>query len=38
MKLELAEVSREMESMLTCLEEMGCGLVKSRIGERSDSC
>lgn len=30
MELELAEVSREMESMLTCLEEMGCGLLKSR--------
>lgn len=38
MELELTEVIREMESTLTCLEEIGCGLVKSQIKERSDSC
>lgn len=34
LELELAEVSREMESMLTCLEEMGVDLWKVRIGEK----
>lgn len=34
MKLELTEVIREMESMLTCLEEIECGLVKSQIKEK----
>lgn len=37
-ELEPAEVSREMESMLTWLEEMGVDLWKVRIGERSDGC
>lgn len=34
LELELAEVSREMESMLTCLEEMGVDFWKVRIGEK----
>lgn len=34
LELELAEVSREMESMLTCLEEMCVDLWKARIGEK----